>query len=315
MQYIKLIEHEEFEDDFNIRIEKINRQSQKYIKDTIQIIDKEIGTENVVSIILFGSQTAKKNGVKECTTVSDCDLLVIFKDNVPNHLIKKVEKYIIALEDKHNFRELNSNNNFFDKILDVIHQTTGMFISHFLTKRQYWESIIFHKIFSVNKLFSTLFAPKKIVLCSIIANSNVIYGLDLREIVNKNVKISPFDMIKSLVMNLVISLSTIPISRLRYLNFMKYLLEAVKWSLRASNYYSFVDSPPLKEIIRRFTLLERSKGSKRRATIFYKRFLELRQYPRSDLGFMFRCPFRILKIHIKSILFKKIIRKKSRIKD
>lgn len=290
--------------EIHTKLECINEQSRNYIKDVIILINKEIGIEKIVSIILFGSQLPINKTRNDCTIVSDCDLLIIFKDNVSNNFIRNIEKYFIALENKHNFRETNSN--FVNKIVNVVNQTTGMFVSHFLTKRKHWENIIFHKIFRVNKIFSHLFAPKKIVLCSVVANSSILYGIDLREIVKKQVGISPFDMIKSTFMNLMISLCAIPILPLKSFNSPKYQLEAIKWALRASNYYAFEDSKSLDIIIKRFILFEKSALYKRRAKIFYQKFLDMRKNPYTDLGFMIRCPFRIVKIHLKGMLFKKI---------
>jgi len=181
-----------------------------------------------------------------------------------------------------------------------------MFVSHFLTKKTYFERGIFHKIFSVNKILSDIFAPKKIILSSVVDNSSVLWGEDLRELVKDKVEIEPYDMIKSITMNLLISLLSILFSPLKVFK-SKYQLEAVKWALRASNYYAFEDSISLETIIRRFTLIEKSKGYKRRAIRFYTRFLELRKDPHTDINFSLRCPFRIIKIHLKGILFKKMM--------
>jgi len=286
------------------QLENLSTQSRNYINDIVVLINKEIGINKILSIILFGSQRAAS---KEFTEVSDCDLLIIFKDRVSNRHIREIEKYFIALEIKHNFREFNFK--LVNKLLSVVQQTTGMFISHFLTKRKYWEDAKFHKIFNVNKFFSKLFAPRKIVLCSVIDNSNILYGKDLRDITLKRVSIPPFDMIKSTAMNLMISLFSIIIIPFKKLKPMKYQLEAVKWALRASNYYSFEDSEPLEKLVKRFMLLEKMTINKRHARMFYKRFLDLRKEPRMDIGFMLRCPLRILKIHVKGILFKKMLNK------
>ncbi len=287
-----------------INLKLVNEQSRNYINDVIVAINKEIGIEEVVSIILFGSQSPNNKNSHDCTNVSDCDLLIIFKDNVSNNFLRNIEKKFFALENKHNFRDKNST--LVNKIVDLLNQNTGMFVSHFLTKRKYWENIIFHKIFKVNRVFSKLFAPKKIVLCSIVANSSIIYGMDLRQIVKDRIEISPLDIIKSTFMNFVISIFSIPLLFLKSINSPKYQLEAVKWALRASNYYAFEDSRSLDIIIKRFISFERSKWYKRRAKMFYNRFIEMRKNLHTDLGFMLLCPFRILKIHVKGIRFRKL---------
>jgi predicted nucleotidyltransferase len=284
----------------------INDQSCNYIKDIITLINKEIGINKILSIVLFGSQLSKN----ETSAISDCDLLIIFKNRVSNHHIKEIEKYFIALEIKHNFREFNDHLS--KRILGVINQTTGIFISHFLTKRKYWEETIFHKIFRVNKVFSSVFAPRKIVLGNVLLNSSILYGEDLREKIKSKVQITIQEMFRSTVMNIMISLFSLVISFLKELNPTKYQLEAIKWALKASNYYCFRDSPNLNKITERFISFERKKSQKKAAR-FFSEFLELRKSPGNSMNFMIRCPIRIIKIHIKAILFKKLIKRKRRL--
>ena len=281
------------------KTECMNTQSKNYINDAVAIIKREIGIDGIVSIILFGSQLYLNENQNESTKISDCDLLIIFKDRVSNNLIRKVDRYFVALEYKHNFRKENTN--LVNCIVSFINQTTGMFVSHFLTKRKHWENGIFHKIFNVNKIISNILAPKKIVLCSVLINSDILYGLDLREGVKTGIKISLLDMIKSICMNLIISFFVIPLSLLKSFNSPKYQLEAVKWALKASNYYVFDDSKSLDAIIKRFISLEKSDRNKRRAEKFYRKFLNLRKNPSLDLGFTLQSPFRIIKIHLLGI--------------
>ncbi len=285
----------------------INDQSCNYIKDIITLINKEIGINKIISILLFGSQLSKN----EASTISDCDLLIIFKDRVSNHHIKEIEKYFISLEIKHNFREFN--NHFSKRILGVINQTTGIFVSHFLTKKKYWEETIFHKIFRVNKLFSSLFAPRKIVLGNVLINSSILYGDDLREDIRPKIQINMPEMIKSTAMNLMISLFSLAISFLKDLNPTKYQLEAIKWALKASNYYCFRDSPNLNKIAERFISFEKKKSQKK-ATRFFSEFLQLRKLNRNNVNFMIRCPIRIVKIHTQAILFKKLVKRNEKLK-
>jgi predicted nucleotidyltransferase len=293
-------------------LDQINDQARNYIQDVLFLIDKKLGIENVLSIILFGSQLPNNHKKKDCSPLSDCDLLIILKDNVSTDSMQKIEKYIVALENKHKFR--HSDSNFVYKMLDVVEQNTGMFVSHFLTKKAHFENGVFHKIFSVNKMISDLFAPKKLVLSSVFDNSTVLWGEDLRNLIIEKIEISPFDMLKSLIMNLIISIVSIPLAPLKIFN-IKYQLEAIKWSLNASNFYAFEDSYSLNKVIHRFLSIEKSKKYQMKAKRFYHNFLRLRQDPHNDINFMLRCPFRIIKIHIKGMLFKKhIIKKKKTLK-
>ena len=294
--------YQKLKEELDPKLIHLNKNSKAYLEDIIILIKKEIGLDKIISIMLFGSQTVSK---QENTKISDCDLLIIFKNNVSNQKIKNVEKYFFTLEIKHNYREFNKTIS--KKILGVVQQTTGMFISHFLTKKHYWEHATFHKIFRVNEIFAALFAPSKIVLCSVIDNSTVLYGEDLRNKVKNRIKIPFYDMIKSIIMNLIISIFSIIILPFKKLNPVKYDLEAVKWALRASNYYCFEDAASLKAIINRFEG-NKKKKQKIKSNNFYLKFLKLRNNPMRDIRFMIKVPLRILKIHIKGILLKKTSR-------
>jgi len=291
----------------NKRIEEnlrdINEQSRNYIKDILILVNKEIGINKIVSMILFGSQRAKS----EVTEVSDCDLLIIFKDRVSNHHIKEIEKYFIALEIKHKFREYNTK--LTKKILGVIQLTTGIFVSHFLTKRKYWEEGNFHKIFRVNRVFSAAFAPRNIVLGNVLSNSTTLYGDDLRDNLRSKLQITFIEMIKSTIMNLMISFFSIVISLFRKLDPTKYQLEAIKWALKASNFYCYRDAETLETITKRFISFEKPRFQKR-AQRFYSKFINLRKSPLEDMNFMLRCPIRIVRIHLKAIAYQKLVNRK-----
>ncbi|MHA1669418.1 MAG: hypothetical protein ACTSV5_02445 [Promethearchaeota archaeon] len=281
----------------------INKQSMNYIKDIVNLINKEIGINKIVSIILFGSQRPDQ----ENTSVSDCDLLFIFKNRVSNWHIRDIEKYFIALEIKHDFRDAKSG--ILHYMLSVLQNTTGMFVSHFLTKERFWKDMIFHKIFRVNRVFSAIFAPKNIVLGNVIQNSIILYGDDLRRVIKPNIHASISEMLRSMMMNLFISFFSILIGPVRVLNGMKYQLEAIKWSLKASNFYCFGDTEPLLQIIDRFVSFEKTKKQEKTRQ-FFTDFLSLRDTPLNSFRFMARCPIRILKIHGKAIVYRKTIKRK-----
>ena len=293
-----------FEEKIPNKLEGINKQSHNYIKDVINLVNKEIGINKILSILLFGSQRAKS----ETAAVSDCDLLIIFKNRVSNHHIKEIEKYFIALEIKHKFREFDKRLS--RRILGVIQQTTGIFVSHFLTKIKYWEEANFHKIFRVNKVFSAVFAPRNIVLGNVLTNSTTLYGNDLKDKIRPKIQVTFIEMIKSIIMNLMISFFSIVISFRKKLDPTKYQLTAVKWALKASNFYCFRDSESLGKITERFVSFEKPRSQKK-AHRFFTDFLNLRKTPCNDMSFMIRCPFRIIKIHLKAIIYKKLIKRKN----
>jgi hypothetical protein len=90
---------------------------------------------------------------------------------------------------------------------------------------------------------------------------------------------------------------------------MKYQLEAIKWSLRASNFYCFGDTAPLTKVIERFTAFEKPHKTGK-AQEFFSKFMKFRKSSQIDLDFLLRSPVRILKIHIKAILYRRMIKRK-----
>ena len=98
--------NEKIKSKISSNLKGVNEQSRNYIRDVVILINKEIGINKIQSIILFGSQLS---GGQENTVISDCDLLFIFKNRVSERHIREIEKYFIALEIKHNFKEPNTN--------------------------------------------------------------------------------------------------------------------------------------------------------------------------------------------------------------
>lgn len=276
----------------------LNNKSQKYIEDVIKILDQKIGSENLISLTLFGSQIPNNC---DNNNISDCDLLIILSNSLSKKLIKKCEEEIISLEIQHKFRERNGA--LPKKALKAIEQSTGMFMSHFITKEKHLKNKKFHRIFRVNRIFSLLFAPRKIVLNNVIESNKNLYGIPINQIL-ETTEVPPWEILKSLVMNLMISFFSLLISPFREFKAIKYQLEAVKWSLRAANYYAFEEYSTLSAIVKRFNSKAEYSQIKDWKRYFNKFFL-LRDELRNDIWFMLRSPINILKIHRKGILFRK----------
>jgi len=277
-----------------------NKKILGYINDLITFLNKKIGKENIISVLLFGSNTYANDTSK----ISDVDLLIILSDNISDSKIKSLEKFFSELELKHGLRV--ENNNLLNTVIRVIEKSTGMYISHFITRKKHWLAKKFAKIFRVNRTFAYLFAPRNLVLKSMISSSKIILGKDLRYIDN-DLTIHSFGMIKSIILNLFISIFAIIFDPI-YDKSLKYELEAIKWSLKASNIYLFNDTCELKKMADRFVKLNNnSKG----LASFFKRFLYLRSLPiRRSFGYSFLAPINILKIHMLGLSYKKLIKDK-----
>ncbi|MEJ2250989.1 MAG: hypothetical protein P8Y70_14370 [Candidatus Lokiarchaeota archaeon] len=298
--------------DGNEYFQNLDPQPKQYIYDIASLLDKRIGLKNIVTISLFGSQLLSSD---ERSCISDCDLLIVVDNAVSNDLLKELEPYLLSLEIKHNYRTNHSD--VLKRIIDTVQLTTGMFVSHFVTKENYCKKSKFYKMFHVSEFLSYLIAPRRIVINNVLENNCSLFGADLNQLVKTKLPISSFDMIKSLMMNLLISLCSFLILPFKSLKpTIRYQLEAIKWSLRAINYYIFRDTASLPMIIKRFSILEHR--SFRNYGMFYKKFLFLRDYPVEDLKFMTLVPLKILKIHINGIklrnLFKRIKNRNLKIK-
>jgi len=282
-------------------IEKISDQKViGYIHDLIRFLKKKVGSDKIISVILFGSNTY----LNDTSKISDCDIVVILSDDISDNQINSLEKYFFELEIKH---ELNIKpKNFLDSVLKIIEKSTGMYVSHFITRKSYWLSKKFAKIFRVNRVFAYIFAPRNIVIKSMISSSIILLGEDLRYIDNE-ITITSFGMIKSIILNLIISIFSIGFG-LIYKNNLKYELEAIKWSIKASNFYLFNDTCEISKIVKRFLKLS---NQNKMLISFFKRFLYLRQSPnRRNFGHFFLSPINILKVHLLGLSYKKLIKDK-----
>lgn len=276
---------------------EISTQTQRYIQDVIKVLNHHIGVNAIVSLILFGSQA--RNSEME---VSDCDLLIIVEEKTPESVITVLRKSLLSLEIKYHFLEYKRIN-LLTSILFAMQRTMGMFVSHFITKRSDFTHARFYKIFSVNRLFSTLFAPIKLVLLNVLENSVLICGQDLRGEARTQLPEShlTFDILKSLVMNLALSIFSLVLIPFKTLNPIKYTLEAIKWSANAIHYYLFRDSKCLETVLRRLIRLSPSPRKRKHMEVFYERFLDLRDTPRLDRTFMMLTPLKIINMHINAL--------------
>jgi hypothetical protein len=282
-------------------LDNLNKKSENYIKDAIKLLDIKCGMEEIISIILFGSQSS---GIP--SNISDCDLLIILNNSLSEDEINQLNKYFLALELKHGF--LNQPTGLIDRLFIAFQKATGMFVSHFIVNFKSWKKKKFYKIFNINKIFSYLLAPRDIVFHNVINTSKVLYKANNIESLTRYFYFSPkaIEMIKSIIMNYFLTVGAILFMPFNPKS-IRYLLESVKWSLRTSNYYIFEDSKPLKKITSRFLSFENNIEKKGKISQYFKTFIKLRNDPKYDFGFFFKSLYRILKIHIQGIIFRKML--------
>ncbi len=262
-----------------------------YLNDVIKLLEHKLGHHTVLCGIIFGSHI-REAGSKP---VSDCDVLVVVKDEVPPAHIKAVQPLLRALEIKHGFANYQSG--LVDGILRVVESSTGMFVSHFVCREADLCRQDFAKIFNTNKFVTLALAPWKIVMGSIGENSRLFYGTDLRRFL-REIRPGPIQVAKSLLMNYCLSIGNIFIYPLRKTNY-KYTLEAVKWAVSAGGFYLFGNGNNIPKLVLMFANLGVSPR-------FMEQFLRYRDKPRRDPKFAMKAPWIITKLHALTLRLKKL---------
>jgi predicted nucleotidyltransferase len=260
----------------------------RYLNEAFSLLFSHLGERSVVGLYLFGSALGE-----EFSASSDFDFLVVLSDGVTVKQIHYVNSLLEGLEIKYGLREEKFS--IPGKVLRTIERSTGMFESHFVCRKNDLLRADFPQIFNTSHLMSKLLAPSPIVLGSVLGRIKKLYGEDLHLKVAVP-KPTPFTMIKSLAMNLLLSLFSIilyPFSSKAN----KYEMEAAKWSIMASYYYLKERSPTLTQAVKYFTKLGISKS-------YLKRLLQLRNNYHNDINFGLATPFQVLKIHTKTLKHK-----------
>jgi hypothetical protein len=260
----------------------------RYLSEFIALASKFFGLKNIISGILFGSHT--KNDV---IPISDCDLLLVVDNSIERKEIDRYRPLFNALGIKHGLRKQPTN--IIDKILTHIENHTGMFVNYFISSSKDFKEKNATRIFSVSTILGWLLAPLKIVLGSSIQNAYTFFGKDL---VSDWVPEIPraTQIIKSLIMNIILVLGSLfiaPVTRTAG----KYILEASKWTLYASYYYLFQESPVISSAIEAFKQMGVSNP-------FLLRFRYYRHKNSVNAKFFLENLFQIIKIHIKALEFR-----------
>jgi predicted nucleotidyltransferase len=262
-----------------------------YLDDIIRLLERKLGRQTVVAGIIFGSHI-RDAGSKP---ISDCDVLVVVKDEVPRARITAAQPFLRALEIKHGFARYHSG--LVDGVLRVVESTTGMFVSHFVCREVDLRRRDFARIFSTNKFVTLALAPWKIVMGSVGNNSWSFYGTDLRGFL-RDTRPGPIQIVKSLLMNYCLSIGNLIIYPLRKTNF-KYTLEAVKWAVSAAGFYLFGNGNNIGKLVPIFANLGVSPR-------FLEQFLHDRDHPRRNPKFALKAPWVITKLHTLALHLKKL---------
>jgi len=256
------------------------KKANEYLRDVIQLLEGHL-QDRLISIIIFGSLVKGYS-----TEVSDADILIVVSDDCNKKEIQYLHRLIAAYEVKHKY--LVPPKGLVPRILYSIDKSTGMFISHFITRKRDFLKGNFSRTFQVNRLMAKVLAPNQIVYGSVLSRARLLYGENIiKEVKPPNVQIT--QLFKSILMNMITSLFTLfiyPLTKRATL----YEMETAKWSFLAAYYYVNHDSPPLPVLLKFFLDHEIS-------TAYINRWVALRKNYRPDPKFGLLTPLNILKIH------------------
>lgn len=278
----------------NLQISHLPTKIQAYIREIVGTTEALLGRDSISAVLLFGSAVYSLN---QFDKISDVDLLVIVKNSISNHKIKEIRPILTGIVIKHRYR--NFSRNWHARMLHIVEKSTGMFCSFFISTEKNWKDSKFAKIFSTNPILTNLLAPNKIVLDSMRAGTTVLYNanteiIDLKPI-QKSYSIT--QILKSLLLNLMMSLGTLFILFFNK-NYVKYMLESIKWSIKSCDFYLNLEINPLSEIVRNYIKIGIEED-------FLQKFLDLRKNPTQDLFFCLKVPLNVIKIHLITLKFKK----------
>jgi predicted nucleotidyltransferase len=266
---------------YNLDAFSLPKKAENYLRDVIHLLENHL-KNRLLSVIIFGSLVKG-----HATDVSDADILIIVSDDCSKKEIKYLHRLIMSYEIKYNY--LVPPKGLVSRILYCVDKSTGMFISHFVSRRKDFLKGNFAKTFQVNKLMALVLAPNEIVYGSVLCRAKVLYGQDiLNEAKAPNVPIT--QLLKSILMNILTSLFALfiyPLTKRATL----YEMETAKWSFLAAYYYVNHDSPPLPVLLKFF--LDRNISAK-----YVNKWVSLRKNYQQDPKFGLFTPLHILNIHL-----------------
>ncbi len=252
-----------------------------YLHDVIQLLENFL-KNRLISIIIFGSLVKGYS-----TKVSDADILIIISNDCTKKEVSYLHRLMMSYEIKYHY--LIPPKGIVSRILYSVDKSTGMFISHFITREKDFLKGSFAKTFQVNRFLAKVLAPNEIVYGSVICRAQILYGEDLiRKAKVPNV--SSIQLFKNLLMNTFTSFAALfiyPLTKRATL----YEMESAKWGFLGAYYYIHHDSPPLPTLLQFFL-------DQKISTRYLKIWAALRKNYKQDPRFGLLTPINLLKMHL-----------------
>lgn len=226
----------------NLPLDDGSGRVRKYLSSIIKAV-RGITGHPPASIILFGSVIR----AKRLSYASDIDTLIVLPDAVSFIQRQKLSRYMVSLQ---RIFIKAGGPGLIEKILGLLEQSAGMFKSFFICSETELLSADFNRIFGVNRVLAALFAPKKLVLNSVLRGSMVVYGKSYDH-VSLTPRIDYWEIVKSYMLCSLLGLSSMLIMPFTA-KADKYIYESIKWSLLNAYYYLKRRIVPFNSMIRFF---------------------------------------------------------------
>lgn len=258
-------------------LQALARRPRTYVEQFINLVK----THKVESVYIFGSQIKGFS-----TDISDIDLFVILQDDITKEELSLLDRKIHIFEEEHGYRK---NSTMEDKFLNLVNEKIGMFLNHYLWKKEDFLQARVHKIYRVSPF--AVFAPANIVLSTAFSQMKLVHGKELRPDI-KPLTVNKTEIVKSLLCNMILSTAQLPF----YLvsgQATKYSMESIKWTLYSCSVVDDVRETKLREISLYYS------------EHFAKKYLEtlfaLREKYAKNFLFTFATPWYVLKLHLISM--------------
>ena len=196
------------------------------------------GAERVRAILVFGSAIMDE----EPSWASDLDVIVVLDDGCSDEELLRAWLKLSGLSQSPRPHGLLGH------LFWSIEKATGMFKTPFVCRERDLRSLDFERIFGTSKVLSALMAPKKIVLGSVLRTCRTIYGSPPKGLRPPGER-EALELLRNLMTCFSLAFGAYFLCPLTCLA-LKYVLEALKWTVYAVFYYSTGGIRPLTKILR-----------------------------------------------------------------
>jgi len=256
---------------------------ENYLPSVKALLTQKYRTE-FVSLILFGSMLDYH---KNSNTSTDIDLIIVLKDSCSKNTRLRLQRELLGIQRQYGMY----GSKFRDIFITGLQRATGMFINSFVCGYSDFQRRIFYKTFGVNRILAFFLAPQSSVWISLKQRHRVIMGVDIFQEWEEEIILNNSDIIRSFVMNSLLSLGALGLGVLR-VEMTRFAMESIKWSLFTWRNRKQITSTQLQDLCGIYS--HTSSMSERRTL---SAFLSYRKSMRPNNYLLFLAPLFVFKLH------------------